>query len=82
MTAYLESTQKFIDYHEKHKTDRLRIGQRFYIIYLNRPWPELFYADYDIAVMMINDWLTFTHYRYDLPIPLRDLGATHAQENS
>lgn len=48
----------------------LRFGQYFCNKYISQPWPTLFYADYDFAVMLIKNWLVDNQYEWELP-PLR-----------
>lgn len=43
-------------------TESLRLGQRFCNEYLSGPWPELYYADDDLAVKRISKWLRKYQY--------------------
>lgn len=48
--------------------DGQRLGQRFVNIYINHPWPELFYEDSERkALNLINKWLTAHHYFDTMP---------------
>ena len=63
----LHSTLKFLHLHETC-SDQLRLGQRFVIMYIRSPWPELFYSGGEAkAIPMINRWLEDNQYINDLP---------------
>lgn len=68
----LASLSNFIYYHKiKSKNDDLRLGQRFYNLYIKHPWPALLYAHDDMAMIMIEKWL-YDHQYYDVLPPMRN----------
>ena len=57
-----------MEIHQKENTG-LRLGQRFHLMYMRNPWPELFYGADEITGPMIRSWLNDHHYLDTLPEP-------------
>ena len=50
-----------------------RFGQWFCNRYIEKSWPDLFYADYGIASTKIAKWLKDHQYEENMPPIVRDL---------
>lgn len=62
---------EFINDHYKN-TQGLRLGQRFYNLYIARgPWPELYYGDDKSTCHIIRKWLDDHQYFDELPPVIR-----------
>ena len=65
-----ETLIQFVRAHTQ-ANDELRLGQRFVILYIKQPWPELFYQESDKESMkIISEWLTQNHYFDKMPTPI------------
>lgn len=58
---------QFLELHRARKSDGMRLGQRFCVMYVKGPMPELFYAQDEQAHIMIHDWLERYQYLEALP---------------
>lgn len=69
----MNSLQSLLSEYLRDETTE-RLGQYFVNRYIKKPWPELFYEEYDVkAAAMIDKWLIDNQYTEELPPKVRDL---------
>lgn len=62
----MKSFDRFVRDHQADPKGQ-RMGQKFCALYVNSPWPELFYASDADAPKMIQQWLVDHQYIDELP---------------
>lgn len=68
----MKSLEKLVNkFNNDASTPCLRIGQYFCNRYIKGSWPELYYAEHEDAIKMIEQWLQDNHYQENLPQPIK-----------